>query len=82
MVKTMKRNKTASLSLRSMLTEATPILSLPAVVIQQLVGYYGDWRRSRDILNDADEASGPHPLSVPLASKSHYAGSAGSFSAS
>jgi hypothetical protein len=81
MVTTMKRNKTASLSLRSMLTESTPILSLPAVVIQQLVGYYGDWRRSRDILNDADEAGGSHPLSVPMVSKSHYAGSAGSFSA-
>jgi len=43
-------------SLRSLLTEADPIGRLPVGVVRQLVGYYGDWRRSRDILNNADEA--------------------------
>jgi hypothetical protein len=54
--------KTAVRSLRSLLTEAAPIFRLPPRVLQQLVGYYGDWRRSRDILNDADEASTSHQL--------------------
>ena len=45
-----------SSSLRSLLTEAAPILVLPENVLQQLVGYYGDWRRSRDILNETAEA--------------------------
>ena len=45
-----------SSSLRSLLTETAPILILPQHVLQQLVGYYGDWRRSRDILNEAAEA--------------------------
>jgi len=49
-------------SLRSLLTEAAPIRHLPAGVVRQLVGYYGDWRHSRDILNDAGEASGSHRL--------------------
>jgi hypothetical protein len=44
-------------SLRSLLTEAAPILVLPPHVLQQLVGYYGDWRRSRDILNETAEAT-------------------------
>jgi len=47
--------KSAVRSLRSLLTEAAPIRRLPVSVVKQLVGYYGDWRRSRDILNDADE---------------------------
>ncbi|MEP7218267.1 MAG: hypothetical protein ABI876_05095 [Bacteroidota bacterium] len=51
----MKKNPSSSL--RSLLTEATPLRRLPAGVVRQLVGYYGDWRRSRDILNEADESS-------------------------
>jgi hypothetical protein len=47
--------KSATRSLRSLLTEAAPIRHLPASVVRQLVGYYGDWRRSRDILNAAGE---------------------------
>ncbi len=47
--------KSAPGSLRALLTEAAPIRHLPAGVIRQLVGYYGDWRHSRDILNDAGE---------------------------
>ncbi len=43
-------------SLRSMLTESAPIRPLPMGVVRQLVGYYRDWRQSRDILNDADDA--------------------------
>jgi hypothetical protein len=46
-----------SSSLRSLLTETAPILVLPPRVLQQLVGYYGDWRRSRDILNEAADES-------------------------
>lgn len=57
--------KSAIRSLRSLLTEATPIRRLPAGVVRQLVGYYGDWRRSRDILNDAGEPA--HGLSRFLA---------------
>lgn len=50
--------KSAARSLRSLLTEAAPIRSLPAGVVRQLVGYYGDWRRSRDILNEAGSDAG------------------------
>ena len=49
--------KTGMHSLRSMLTESAPIRHLPAGVVRQLVGYYRDWRRSRDILNDADDTT-------------------------
>jgi hypothetical protein len=49
--------KSAKRSLRSLLTEAAPIRHLPASVVRQLVGYYGDWRRSRDILSDAGESN-------------------------
>jgi hypothetical protein len=55
--------KSASGSLRSLLTESAPLRQLPVGVVRQLVGYYGDWRRSRDILNDA--ASEP-PAASPL----------------
>lgn len=44
-------------SLRSMLTESAPIRHLPVGVVRQLVGYYRDWRRSSDILNDADDTA-------------------------
>jgi hypothetical protein len=44
-------------TLRTLLTGATPSLALPTGAMRQLVGYYVDWRRSRDILNDPDE---PH----------------------
>jgi hypothetical protein len=59
-------------SLRTLLTEAAPIFALPSAALRQLVGYYDDWRRSRDILNDPDEpprrraprpAAGAHALS-------------------
>lgn len=30
---------------------------LPTRVIQQLVRYYGDWRRSRDLISNLDEIS-------------------------
>ena len=49
-----------SSSLRSILTEAAPILVLPPRVLQQLVGYYRDWRLSRDIFNEAAETSAEH----------------------
>jgi hypothetical protein len=42
-------------ALRALLTEAAPLLTLPLGVMRQLVGYYSDWRRSRDILSDPDE---------------------------
>jgi hypothetical protein len=48
--------KSAARSLRSLLTEAAPIRRLPASVVRQLVGYYGDWRHSRDILSEAGES--------------------------
>jgi hypothetical protein len=72
--------KSATRSLRSLLTEAAPIRHLPASVVRQLVGYYGDWRRSRDILNDADEQSAAGPRrwffnrpSLPNSSSSYRA---------
>lgn len=37
--------------------EAAPLGRLPVLVLRQLVGYYGDWRRSRDILNDAADTA-------------------------
>jgi hypothetical protein len=43
------------LTLRTLLTEAAPILAPSTAVMRQLVGYYSDWRRSRDILSDPDE---------------------------
>jgi|GEM_PF-1881398 len=43
--------------LRSLMREAAPLGRLPVLVVRQLVGYYGDWRRSRDILNDADDGT-------------------------
>ncbi|MBC8146137.1 MAG: hypothetical protein H7X80_11185 [bacterium] len=42
-------------TLRTLLTDAAPSLALPNGVMRQLVGYYVDWRRSRDILSDPDE---------------------------
>ena len=65
--------KSAQGSLRSLLTEAAPLRRLPDGVIRQLVGYYGDWRRSRDILNDADESTGsllPRLFKRPVLSNS------------
>lgn len=49
-----------SSSLRSILTEAAPILVLPPRVLQQLVGYYRDWRLSRDIFSETAETSAEH----------------------
>jgi hypothetical protein len=48
--------KKSSRRLCALLTEAVPLRRLPSTVIRQLVGYYGDWRRSRDILNEVVEA--------------------------
>ena len=42
-------------TLRTLLTDAGPAFALPSAVMRQLVGYYTDWRRSRDILSDPDE---------------------------
>ncbi len=58
-----------------MLTEAAPIRSLPTGVIHQLVRYYGDWRRSRDllnVLNDAEESTGSETVPVFLSSGRHF----------
>jgi hypothetical protein len=41
--------------LGALLTEAAPAFALPGVAMRQLVAYYSDWRRSRDILSDPDE---------------------------
>ncbi len=46
--------KEVSRRLRSFVRETIPDFRLPMYVVRQLVGYYGDWRRSRDILNDID----------------------------
>lgn len=69
--------KSGTRSLRSLLTEAAPIRYLPAGVVRQLVGYYGDWRRSRDILNDADETAASSHLSRLF--KTSLSGSSGSY---
>lgn len=45
-------------SLRSLLIEAATF-RLSATVVRQLVGYYGDWRRSRDVLPDMLDATYP-----------------------
>jgi hypothetical protein len=70
--------KSATRSLRSLLTAAAPIGRLPAGVIRQLVGYYGDWRLSRDILNDIDEASS-HSLPRLIASNASLPGTSNSY---
>ncbi|MBS1913318.1 MAG: hypothetical protein JST22_15120 [Bacteroidetes bacterium] len=60
-------------SLRSLLTESAPLRRLPVTVVRQLVGYYGDWRRSRDILNDVVDTNMPGRMSSILrrASRPH-----------
>lgn len=52
-----RQRRITSLTLRSLLTEAAPMRGLPTRVIQQLVRYYGDWRRSRDLISNLDEIS-------------------------
>jgi hypothetical protein len=53
-------------TLRALLVEAAPILALSTVAMRQLIGYYSDWRRSRDILSDPDEPRHRrHGLRVP-----------------
>ena len=52
-----QQRRIASLTLRSLLTETTPMRGLPSRVIQQLVRYYGDWRRSRDLISRLDESA-------------------------
>lgn len=49
--------KNSSRRLCALLTETAPLRRLPTTVIRQLVRYYGDWRRSRDILNEVTETS-------------------------
>ncbi len=56
--------KAARSLLLSLLTGSAPVRRLPARVVQQLVGYYGDFRRSRDIMNELDDA-----LNAPLVSR-------------
>lgn len=48
-------NRSASHILRLVLAESSPLRRFPIRVLRQLVGYYGDWRRSRDILGEADD---------------------------
>ncbi len=50
--------KNSSRRLCALLTETAPIRRLPMTVVRQLVRYYGDWRHSRDILNDVVEIAG------------------------
>jgi hypothetical protein len=54
-------------TLRRLLTEAAPAFALPSIAMRQLVAYYSDWRRSRDILNDPDEPR--ERLGTPRVSK-------------
>jgi hypothetical protein len=64
--------------LRALLSDGqAPAFRLPTIVLRQFVGYYGDWRRSRDILNSVDDTSPRRPLSLslPRASSSDAANS-------
>lgn len=54
--RTSSARRRISAPLASLLREAAPLGRIPILVARQLVSYYGDWRRSRDILNDADDA--------------------------
>lgn len=50
-------NSRSRVTLRTLLTEAAPVVALSTIAMRQLVAYYSDWRRSRDILSDPDELS-------------------------
>jgi hypothetical protein len=73
--------KSATRSLRSLLTASEPIRRLPVGVVRQLVGYYGDWRRSRDIMNNVDEAAASHSIPRLLMPKASMPGSSNSYRA-
>jgi hypothetical protein len=73
--------KSASRSLRFVLTASTPLRGLPSSAIRQLIGYYGDWRRSRDILNAVDEAAGARSYPEVFLSPASLPGSSNSYTA-